>query len=120
MHSSGIFKVIASFVDSNGQPLSGSSFQVRLFDEDRFFDDKLGAAKLDAEGRAEFLIFVSDIMSIDSPGERTPDLYFVLEQDGEEIFRSEVFSAVDFERKSGVTGQAQELTKAFGPFRVTR
>ena len=66
----------------------------------------------------EFLVTGADILSIDSAGETTPDLYFVVRRGGKEIFRSEVFAEVDFQEKDPVTGRAKGLTKAFGPFRV--
>jgi len=116
--SSGLFNVIASFEDTNGNPLTGPEYSVRLYDKDRYFDDKLGKTGLDADGSASFLISVADIKSIDSPDERTPDLYFVLEKDGAEIFRSEVFENIDFETENPVTGRADSLTKSFGPFRI--
>jgi len=116
--SSGLFKVIATFEDANGKPLSGTEYLVRLYDEDRFFDDKLGKAKLDTNGHAEFLISVADIKSIDSLDERTPDLYFVLEKNGTEVFRSTTIPNVDFEAVNQVTGRPQGLTQSFGPFRI--
>ncbi|MDJ0905587.1 MAG: hypothetical protein QNI96_06175 [Woeseiaceae bacterium] len=116
--SSGIFKVIGKFTDENGQPLTGSEYEVALLDEDKYFDDKLGTSGLSPDGDAEFLITAADILSFDSAGETTPDLYFVVRKDGTEVFRSEVFSEVDFEGKDPVTGRAKGLTKAFGPFRV--
>ena len=116
--SAGIFKVIGKFNDQDGYPLTGSDYEVALLDEDRYFDDKLGVTTLSPEGEAEFLITVADILSIDSAGETTPDLYFVVRKDGKEIFRSEVFAEVDFQEKDPVTGRAKGLTKAFGPFRV--
>lgn len=116
--SSGLFKIIVAFEDAQGNPLTGPDYRVRVYDQDRFFDDKLGKAGLDAEGRAEFLVPVADIMSIDSPGEHTPDIYFILEKDGEEIFRSQVFENVDFESINPVTARADQLTRSFGPFRI--
>ena len=116
--SSGIFKVIGKFTDEGGLPLSGSEYEVALLDEDKYFDDKLGTATLSPEGEAEFLVTGADILSIDSAGETTPDLYFVVRRGGKEIFRSEVFAEVDFQEKDPVTGRAKGLTKAFGPFRV--
>lgn len=116
--SSGIFKVIASFQTRDGKPLTGGEYSVMLHDEDKFFDDKLGTSRLDGEGRAEFIIFVADIISIDSPDERTPDLYFVVYKDGKEIFRTETIHEVDFELRDAVTGRAKGLSKAFGPFSV--
>ncbi len=117
--SSAIFKVIAEFTDANGNPLSGENYSVTLLDEDRFFDDKLGKADLNADGVVEFLVSAADILSFDSAGERTPDLYFVVRKDGDEVFRSEVFNEVDFEIVDPVTGRPKGLTKKFGPFRLT-
>jgi hypothetical protein len=116
--SSGIFKVIGKFTDEDGYPLTGDDYEVALLDEDKYFDDKLGMSALSPEGEAEFLVSAADILSIDSAGETTPDLYFVVRKHGDEVFRSEVFTEVDFEAKDPVTGRARGLTKAFGPFRV--
>lgn len=116
--TSGLFNIIAIFEDSDGNPLTGPEYSVRLFDKDRFFDDRLGKGSLDADGSTSFLVSVADIKSFDSPDERTPDLYFVLEKKGEEIFRSEVFENVDFETKNPVTGREDQLTRSFGPFRI--
>ena len=118
--SSGLFKVNVKFLDADGKPLTGNEYTVRLFDEDRYFDDKLGKTKLDNAGKAEFLFSVADIMSIDSPDERTPDLYFVIEQDGEEIYRSGTIPGVDFEQVDPVTGRTKNLTMDFGPFTVKK
>ncbi len=118
--SSGIFKVIAEFTDANGNPISGEGYAVTLLDEDRFFDQKLGKENLSADGVAEFLVTAADILSFDSMGERTPDLYFVVRKDGDEIFRSEVFDEVDFEVADPVTGRPKGLTRRFGPFQVSK
>ena len=116
--SPGIFKVIAEFTDAHGNPLSGDEYSVALSDEDRYFDDKLGEARLSASGIAEFLITAADILSFDSVGERTPDLYFVVRKAGDEVYRSKVFDEVDFETDDPVTGRPKGLTKQFGPFQV--
>ena len=113
-----IFKVIATFTDENGAPLAGDDYSVLVMDEDKYFDDKLGAKSLGSDGSVEFLIPVAEIFSFDSAGERTPDLYFVVKKDGKEVFRSEVFAEVDFDAKDPVTGRAKGLTKKFGPFAV--
>ena len=118
--SPGIFKVIAEFTDANGSPLVGDEYSVALLDEDRFFDDKLGEVGLNADGVAEFLVAAADILSFDSRGEQTPDLYFVIRKDGDEIFRSELFAEVEFGIKDPVTGREKGLTKKFGPFQVTK
>ena len=117
--ASGLYKVIAQFTDASGGPLSGAEYSVALLDEDRFFDDKLGISELDANGVAEFLITAADILSFDSAGEQTPDLYFVVRKDGKEVFRSDVFREVDFEAEDPVTGRPKGLTKRFGPFVVS-
>ena len=116
--SSGLFKVTASFVNANDEPITGSEYIAKLYDEDRFFDDKLDYVKLDINGNAEFLISVADIKSFDSLDERTPDLYFVLEKDGDEVFRSSTFPNINFEEENPVTGRTDSLTKSFGPFRI--
>lgn len=116
--SSGMFKVIGKFTDESGHPLTGSAYEVALLDKDKYFDDKLGTAILSPEGEAEFLFGAADILSFDSVGETTPDLYFVVRKEGKEIFRSEVFDQVDFESKDAVTGRAKGLTRSFGPFKV--
>jgi hypothetical protein len=113
-----LFKVNATFHGADGKPLAGSEYEVRLVDEDRYFDDKLGTSPLSPDGVAEFLIGVADIVSIDSPSERTPDIYFVVLRNGREIFRSDVFPEVDFDAKDPVTGRPDGLTKTFGPFRI--
>lgn len=113
-----IFKVIVTFTDESGAPLTGDDYSVAVMDDDRFFDDKLGAKPLRSDGSAEFLIAVADILSFDSAGERTPDLYFVVKKGGDEVFRSEVFEEVDFDAKDPITGRPKGVTKAFGPFAV--
>ena len=116
--STGLYKVIATFTDPSGQPLSGADYSVTLLDKDQFFDDKLGASGLRENGEAHFLIAAADILSFDSRNERTPDLYFVVRKDGEQVFRSDVFDQVDFEAEDPVTGRAKGLTQTFGPFVV--
>ena len=112
-----IFRVIASFKNAAGEPLSGEEYAVCLRDRDRFFDDKLGETTLTAEGNAEFMVYTADILSFDSAGERTPDLYFVVFKNAIEIFRTEVFDEVDFDAKDPVTDRPR-LTRSFGPFQV--
>jgi hypothetical protein len=114
-----MFKVIATFVNAAGEPLTGDEYRVLLRDRDRFFDDKLGASKLDTSGTAEFLIFTVDILSFDSVGERTPDLYFIVERNGREVHRTRVFDDVDFDIDDPVTGRPKSLTRTFGPFSVS-
>lgn len=114
-----LFKVIARFENAEGLPFFGSAYKVSMLDKDRLFDDKLGSTSLSEDGTAEFLFSTADVLSIDSAGERTPDIYFVITEDGNEIFRSEVFPEVDFDTIDPVTGRKDTLTKTFGPFHVT-
>ena len=113
-----LFRVIARFENAEGRPFFGSEYEVSLLDKDRLFDDKLGATSLSADGTAEFMFSVADIFSIDSLGERTPDIYFVVTENGNEVFRSEIFAEVDFDATDPVTGRKDNLTREFGPFRV--
>ena len=114
-----LFKVIARFENAEGRPFFGSAYKVSLLDKDRLFDDKLGATSIREDGTAEFLFSAADILSIDSMGERKPDIYFVITESGNEVFRSEVFPEVDFDTTNPVTGREDSLTREFGPFRVT-
>ena len=114
-----LFRVIARFENAEGRPFFGSAYIVSLFDHDRLRDDKLGSTSLNEDGSAEFLFSAADILSIDSVGERTPDLYFVITESGNEVFRSELFPEVDFNVANPVTGREDRLTMEFGPFRVT-
>ncbi len=119
--SSGLFKIIVSFTDTDGNPLDDGSWKVKARDKDPLFDGNLGEAKLDTNGSAGILISVSDISSIDSPGERTPDIYFVLYQNGKKVLTTEVVENVDFESIDPVTGRATgSTTQTFGPYTVSR
>jgi hypothetical protein len=114
-----IFKVIARFENAEGRPFTGSAYKVTLLDRDRLLDDKLGSTTLSKDGTAEFLFSAADILSIDSIGERKPDLYFVISENGNEVFRSEIFPEVDFDATDPVTHRQNNVTREFGPFRVT-
>lgn len=113
-----LFKVIAKFEDAEGRPFTGSEYRVTLLDRDRLLDDKLGSTTLSEDGTAEFLFSVADIVSIDSIDERTPDIYFVITENDNEVFRSEIFTDVDFDATDPVTGRQDNVTREFGPFRV--
>ena len=116
--TSGLFCAIVKFTDETGQPLTGNGWKATASDRDALLDDCLGEAALDENGEARVLIAVADVMSLDSPGERTPDLYFTLYRDGTEVFRSEVVEDVDFESLDPVSGDPVRITREFGPYRV--
>jgi len=117
--TSGLYRAIASFTDTTGKPLPGSGWTAGVSDQDVLVDDCLGVVNLDKKGVARFLLNVADIKSLDSPGERNPDLYFTLFKDGKEVFRSAVMMDVDFESLHEVSGDPVQITQEFGPFRVS-
>lgn len=116
--TSGLFRAVASFVDGQDNPISGANWTARLRDRDCLLDGLLGEVALDASGKATFMFNVADIKSLDSPGERQPDLYFTLYHKGREMFRSEVLEDVDFELLDPVSGDPSQITRAFGPYQV--
>lgn len=116
--TSGLFRVIVTFHDTEGAPLSGRDWRVKLYDEDPIDDGLLAQSSLDTNGEASMMFSVADVKSWDSPGERKPDLYFKLIHEGGEVWRSETFKNVDFEELDPVSGRETGLTQSFGPFRV--
>ncbi len=116
--TSGLFQVIVRFTNMRGEPLAGRDWKVAVMDEDPMDDDELGKATLNDEGEARLLLSMSDVLSIDSPGERKPDLYFVLYHYDREVYRSSVWRDVDFEALDPVTGEADQLTRDFGTLKV--
>ena len=114
-----LFKVIAKFENAEGRPFFGSEYEVTLLDRDRLLDDKLDSTSLGEDGTAEFLFSAADVLSIDSIGERKPDIYFLITEHGNEVFRSEIFPEVNFDSVDPVTGRQDNVTLEFGPFRVT-
>jgi hypothetical protein len=116
--TSGLYCAIVRFENLQGEPLAGSNWKVTLRDEDPLADDELGSAGLDEDGGAQLLISVADVLSLDSPGERAPDLYFVLQHFGREVFRSQVLPDVDFEALDPVSGEPNRITQDFGTIQV--
>lgn len=118
-NSSGLFKVNVSFTMQDGSPLKAGHWTVKARDKDPLIDGTLATAELDNTGSAGMLISVSDISSLDSLGERTPDLYFVLYRDDNKIMTTDVIENVDFEKADPITGRATgSTTQSFGPYRV--
>lgn len=118
-NSSGLFRVIVSFIAEDGAPLAAAQWAVKVKDRDPLLDATLAEARLENDGSAGMLISVSDISSLDSPAERTPDLYFVLYRDGKKVLTTEVIENVDFESIDPVTGRATgSTTQTFGPYKV--
>jgi hypothetical protein len=112
-------RVWARFVrKADGQPLTGKQYRAVLYDQDPLIDDKMGEARLDEQGRAEFTCELADAASLDSPMETLPDLYVVLYDGDREVFRCPVFKDVDFLAKDPVTGERNQLTQDLGTFAV--
>ncbi|MCF6226330.1 MAG: hypothetical protein L3J22_08530 [Xanthomonadales bacterium] len=118
-NSSGLFRVIVSFTGPDGSSLATGRWTVKVKDQDPLLDATLAEGLLEKDGSVGMLISVSDISSLDSPGERTPDLYFVLYRDGKKVLTTEVLKNVEFEKLDPVTGRATgSTTQSFGPFVV--
>ncbi|MCF6262436.1 MAG: hypothetical protein L3J24_02465 [Xanthomonadales bacterium] len=119
-NSSGLFRVIVSFTGADGSALSSGRWTVKVKDQDPLRDATLAEGLLEKDGSAGLLISVSDISSLDSPGERTPDLYFILYRDGKKVLTTEVHKNVEFEKVDPITGRATgSTTQSFGPYVVT-
>jgi hypothetical protein len=72
--------------------------KVKLYDKDLFADDFLGEAQSNANGEVEIIFDPRVVSSNDSPGEIKPDIYFVVEKDGAQVFKSQLWNDVDLER----------------------
>jgi len=116
--SSGLFNVIVRFTNLQGAPLAGPQWSVEVVDEDPLRDDRLGTSSLNEHGEGRVFFSVADVASLDSPGERKPDLYFILKRNGREVFRTGVERDVDFEALDPVTGRPHDLTRDFGTIEV--
>ena len=71
--------------------------EVKLWDEDLFVDDFIGSTTMNDQGHVVFQFPLFErIRSWDSPFEIRPDLYIVVEKDGEEIYKSKVKRNINF------------------------
>lgn len=77
-------------------PLTGSEYRVKLFDKDIIGTDHLGESSLDANGVAR-ISFSHAAFGEWNNLEQKPDLYFVLDKSGTEIFKSEVMEDLEIE-----------------------
>lgn len=92
--------------DENGEPLTG--LLVTLFDQDRRYDDVLGAALTDAEGTFEITFGTREFREGKEPG---PDLYLTIKNvEGEMLYTSEEAVRYDADRVAefDVTIEQQE------------
>ncbi len=112
-------KVYARFLrKSDGKPLFGGHYSVKLYDKDILIDDKLGESRLGDDGRAQLLFDLADVSSSYAPLELKPDLYLTVFEGDREIFRSPVRWNLDFLHRDPVTGQQDDLTQDLGTFEV--
>ena len=114
-----LIKITATFINSNkNQPLTGEVYSVKLFDEDPLLDDFLGKGTLDENGSTEIVFNLSKIDSIDSPGEKKPDLYLILYKDDDAIFKSNVYRNVDFFPGNAEKDPTEAIEKDLGVFKL--
>lgn len=76
------------------EPVTGSEYNVRLYDKDMFNDDFLGESSPDKDGMARFLITEKHFAGFANLDEK-PDFYFVVYRSGQEIFKSAVMKNLD-------------------------
>ena len=90
-------EVMAGFITKGSDaPLTGSDYEMRLFEKDLMEDDYLGKSSLDANGVAKVSFKHADYMDFLNP-EINPDLYFALYKGEALIFQSKVMRDLDLE-----------------------
>lgn len=98
-------KIIAQIKTKNSQTKIPSPSRAVLMDKDSISDDTLAETTPSPDGLVEFLFDLSEATSVDSPMERTPDLFVVLyAASGEEICRTDVVKDVCFTNRDPVSG----------------
>lgn len=114
-----IAKLIARFILARtGLPLADGGVTARIYDRDALSDDFLAESRLSEEGEAEWLFPVSAAASLDSPGERCPDVYVELDKGGDVFFQSTVVENIDFFQRDPVSGEHRGRTHFLGTFQV--
>ncbi len=90
-------EVTARFIAKGSDaPLTGSDFEMCLFEKDLMEDDYLGRSPLDANGNAKISFRHGDYSDFLNP-EVDPDLYFALYKGDALIFQSKVMRDLDLE-----------------------
>ncbi|UKN02385.1 hypothetical protein K6119_02470 [Paracrocinitomix mangrovi] len=84
-------------VKPNGEPLKGMAIHTKVYDFDVNEDDYLGNMVMDDDGKGMLTITKDKWQSIDSPNEKYPDIYFVVYNGDEEIFKSKTFDDLQVE-----------------------
>jgi hypothetical protein len=88
---------------------------VKLFDKDIIDDDFLGQSRIQEDGSVSISFVPSDFSSLDSPGEKYPDLYFTVYKYGKLVYKSTVLKNVDFNRYA-ISDPLKGLTFDLGTF----
>ncbi|MBX9853379.1 MAG: hypothetical protein K2X86_16660 [Cytophagaceae bacterium] len=97
------FKIIIRaqvFNKETRQPWSSDGSVVKLYDQDLMEDDFLGECKIGEYGQVEISFNSSDFKSMDSPGEKYPDIYLCIYKYGKLLFKSEVRKNLNFEKEA--------------------
>lgn len=92
-----IVNVHLQLITKDGKPLDQMAIHVKLYDSDIFKDDYLGNMILNEQGKGVIRITRSDFDSLDSPGEKFPDIYFEVFKGDELIFKSKIFQNLRIE-----------------------
>lgn len=88
-------EVKATFISKgDNAPVTGSQYNLRLYDQDVFGDDYLGECTLDTAGEGR-IIFGHKAFGNALNLETLPDLYFVLYNNNVPVFKSKVMEDVD-------------------------
>ncbi|HYE61787.1 MAG TPA: hypothetical protein VD997_07300 [Phycisphaerales bacterium] len=101
-----LFKLRVRFVDKSGKPLQGPEYRVVFHDKDLMSSSTLGQAGLDGNGVAEAVCAIVDVRGFTHEGK--PDVYCTLLHGGQELKKSRVFHDFDPDRKTGVSGVANQ------------
>lgn len=75
----------------SNEPITGDEYRVEFYDQDFIKDDFLGESDLDANGHALVPITRKNFVSLDSPLEKYPDIYFKVFKNGKKVYKSAVF-----------------------------
>jgi len=112
-------KLIARFVNAHtGKAMVDPDVGARIYDRDPVSDEFLAESRLSADGEAEWLFSLSAAGSLDSPGERRPDIYVELEKAGAVFFQTPVKFNMDFDTRDPVSGESRGQTRFLGVFHV--
>jgi hypothetical protein len=121
-----LLRIHARFVHAGtGQPVVEPRLRVRFLDHDAFGDDILGESGLDGNGEAAVTSSTSRFRSglVGSlgtvVGEKRPDLFCEVREDGKPVYRSKIAWDVPVGREDPVTKQPL-LTIDLGTFEYRR